>query len=50
MSNFNGTYTETFKLAKPSGNDNVDIGTLNQNMDTLDATLTAGGGTSSVKN
>ena len=42
-------YTNTFNFAKPAGEDKVDVSVLNSNMDILDQTLTAGGGTSLAK-
>ena len=38
------TFTETFKFAKPSGDDNVSVSPFNANADSIDAILTAGGG------
>lgn len=44
MSDFKGTYTPNFHLAKPSGEDKVDISILNANMDIIDDNLGQGGG------
>jgi len=37
-------YTNNFHLAKPDGNDKVEVAVLNSNTDILESTLTAGGG------
>ena len=44
MSEFKGTYTPNFHLAKPSGEDNVRISDLNDNMDIIDTALASSGG------
>ena len=37
-------YTANYHLAKPDGNDNVDISVLNSNADIIDSALAQGGG------
>ena len=44
MSEFKGTFTPNYHLAKPSGADNVDISILNDNMDIIDNAIAQGGG------
>ena len=39
MAEFKGTYTEHYNFAKPSPEDNVDIGVINENMNKLDGIL-----------
>lgn len=39
LTDFNGTYTTHYELAKPSGEDKVSIDVLNDNMDKLDGIL-----------
>ena len=39
MAEFKGTYTVHYNFAKPSPEDNVDIGVINENMNKLDGIL-----------
>lgn len=39
MAEFKGTYTEHYNFAKPSLEDKVDIGVINENMNKLDGIL-----------